>query len=112
MGRQLDRVVRIDAQREVLADVLEHRAEVGQLLEKRLHVGQRRGLDGEALAAEAQHLLVGGAQRFVGRRRQLLQRLLHGRDVVDVLEACDRDRDVSRHFSPAFLLRGPYSSSE
>src|SRR6185295_2144914 len=85
--RQLDRVVGIDAQREVLADVFQHFAEVRQLLEQALHLGEGGRLDGEALAAQAQHLLVYGAQRLVRRWRKLLQGFFHGRYFVDILEA-------------------------
>ena len=101
--RQLDRVVGVDAQREVLADVGEHLGEVGQLVEQALHRRQRRGLDGEALAAEAHHLLVERAQRLVGGGGKLVAGLSRPRDFVDVLEARDRYGDVSRHLSPAFL---------
>src|SRR3954447_25208404 len=98
--RQLDRIVGVDAQREMLADVFQHLAEVGQLLEQALHLGKRRRFYGEALEAEAQHLLVYGAQRFVRRARQLLQRLLDTGKGVDVLESGDRDAHGCRHASP------------
>src|SRR5438132_11639770 len=112
--RQLDRVVGIDAQREVLADGLEHHREVRQVLKQVLHLGERRGLDGEALAAQAQHLLVDGAQRLVGRGRKFLQGFFNGRDFVDVLESRDRNRHCCRHWSPlfSFLLAGAPTPSE
>jgi hypothetical protein len=117
-GRQLDRVVRVDAQREVLADVGEHLGEVGQLGEQALHLGQRRRLDREALAAEAHHLLVERAQRFVGGRGELLQGFLDRRDVVDVLEARNRNTGnrerfghFSRHLWPAFLDHLPVENA-
>ena len=91
----------------------EHPGEVGQLVEERVHLGKRGGLDGEALAAEAQHLLVHRAQRLVGGGGQLVQRLFDARDVVDVLEARDRNRDVCRHLWPTFLfVAGESSPSE
>ena len=98
--RQLDRVVRVDAEREVPADVREHHGEVGQLLEQALHLGQRRRLDGEALAAQAHHLLVERAQRFVRRCGQLLQRFLYRGDFIDVLETGDRDGHSGGHGVP------------
>src|SRR4051812_14401562 len=71
----------------MLADVLEHLAEIGQIVEQPIHLWKRGRLDREALAAEAQHLLVHRAQRFVGTGRKLVERFLHPRDVVDILEA-------------------------
>src|SRR5207237_7763685 len=104
---QLDRVVGIDAQRKMFADVLQHRGEVGQRLEELIHLRQRRKLHREALAAELEHLLVDRAQRLVRPWREFLQRLLDAGDVVDVLEPCDRSSDVSRHLSPTFLFYSP-----
>src|SRR6185503_15671706 len=57
-----------------------------------------------SVAAEAQHLLVHRAQRLVGRGRKLVQRLFDARDVVDVLEARDRNRHACRHLWPTFLF--------
>src|SRR2546422_1463087 len=57
----------------------------------------RSGLDREALTAEAQHLLVERAQRFVRRGGKVLQGLFDARHVVDVLEARDRNSHASRH---------------
>ena len=83
--------------------------EVGQLFEQRIHLRQGGRLDGEALAAEAQHLLVHRAQRLVGAGRQVVQGFLDSRDVVDVLEACDRNGDGSRHLcSPTFRFSSRY----
>ena len=90
--RQFDVVLRVDAQRELAADVLQDLAEIGQFLEQRLHLGQAGGLDREALAAQAQHLLVERAQRLVGGLRQVLQGFFDRRGVVDILESGDRDR--------------------
>jgi hypothetical protein len=91
-GRQLDRVLRVNAERELPADVLEHGAEIGQCFEQRVHLGEGGGLDREALAAEPQHLLVERAERFARAGGETMERLLHGRYIVDVLEACYRNR--------------------
>ncbi|MGH8738747.1 MAG: hypothetical protein ACREVC_15420 [Burkholderiales bacterium] len=90
----------------MLADVFQHLAEVRQFVEQFVHLRHRRGLDGEALAAYAQHLLVQRAQRFARGWRELLQGLVDVRDAVDVLETRDRDCDVCRHYSISSFFGG------
>src|SRR6185369_16834285 len=68
--------------------------EVGELVEQFVELRHRRGLDREALSAEAQHLLVGCAQRLARGGRELLQRPVDSRDVVDVPES--RNREIER----------------